>query len=148
MNRTFIIRNKEVRQAAAKAVMAITGVPLMEVSIKEYVKTRTTTLNSRYWATLTEELGKLNESISRVAQSTGHTPLEIRRIAATNLLPEQSAILFARTPESVHDILKTIHGIPTSTRLGTKAFIEFEDRMVQTVVEITGEILSMERGIS
>jgi hypothetical protein len=69
----------------------------------------------------------------------------VRRIVAKELQPEQVAILYAGTPEAVHDILKTINGIPTSTRLGTKKFAEYEERMVQTIAEVVGAVRAVAR---
>ena len=54
--------------------------------------------------------------------------------------PEYVAILFSHTPEVAHDILKLIVGIPTSTRLGTKEFMKFEEQMEATIAVIAGEI--------
>lgn len=145
MDQLFIIRTKANRTEAAKAVLSITEKPLMEVTIREHVRTRTDGQNKRYWASLTEELRQMQQSIDRIAWHTGHTPIEVRRIVSAELEPEQIAILYAQTPEAVHDILKTIHGIPTSTRLGTKAFMSFEERMIQAVTEVVGAVVAVER---
>lgn len=110
------------------------------VEIREAVKLRTTGQNARFWATLTEELRQLSANIAEISAHTGYTPLEVRRIVSKELQPEQVALIYAGTPEAAHDILKTINGIPTSTRLGTKKFAEYEELMVQTIAEVVGAV--------
>jgi hypothetical protein len=117
----------------------------LEVTCKEYERTRSLPQNSRYWATLTELLNSINQTISVIAGDTGYTAIEIKRLIAKELSPEQIAILFARTPEVAHEVLKEICGIPTSTRLGTKEFIAYEERMEQTIAEIAGHIEAFRR---
>lgn len=141
----IIIRNKELRSNAAKAVMEITGEPLCEVVIRPHTRIRTTNQNARYWASLNEELRQLSFEINGISEHTGYSDLETRRLIAKELQPEQAALLFARSAEAAHDILKTIHGIDTSTRLGTKKFMEFEERMIQTVAEVVGAARSLYR---
>jgi len=141
----YIIRSLEIRKDVAKAVMAIRSEPLMEVIIKPYEKIRTEGQNARYWATLTEELRNMNATIMEMSKHTGYTPLEVRRLVSHRIQPEYAALLFVRDEESAHDILKMIHDIPTSTRLGTKAFMEFEERMLQTAAEVTGAVRAVAR---
>lgn len=141
----FVIRSKELRTAAAKAVMAITGEPLCEVVIRPHTRTRTTNQNARYWASLGEELRQLAHEIALICEHTGYADLETRRLIAKDLPPEQAALLFARSSEAAHDILKTIHGIDTSTRLGTKKFMEFEERMIAIVAEVVGAARALYR---
>ena len=140
MDLTFVIRSKETRSAALKAVSEITSEPLMEVVIREHTKTRTDGQNRRYWADLTGQILAMNADIEILSQHTGYSNIEARRLVAKTLQPEEAAILFCRTPEAAHEILKLIAGIPTSTRLGTKKFAEFEDRMVQIVADIVGTV--------
>ena len=142
---TYVIKSAAMRAAAANAVMAIAKEPLMQVTISEHIRLRTSAQNARYWASLAEEMRQMKEAIHHISEHTGHTQLEARRIVADDLEPEQIAILYARTQEAVHDILKTIHGIPTSTRLGTKAFMQFEERMIQSVAEVNGAVKAMQR---
>lgn len=144
-SQTFIVRSQAIRAQAAKAVLAITEAPLMEVIVREHVSTRTDAQNRHYWFSLGEELRQLNESIHQIANQTGHTPLEVRRFVAADLAPEQVAILYASSSEAAHEVLKLIHGIPTSTRLGTKAFMAFEERMIQTVAEVVGAVRAAQR---
>lgn len=136
------------RAAARCAERILNDVPhdgRFMVEIKEAVKPRTLPQNSRYWATLTEELRQLSACIAEISAYTGYTPLEVRRVVAKSLQPEQVAILYAGTPEAVHDILKIINGIPTSTRLGTKKFAEYEERMIQTIADVVGEVRAVAR---
>jgi len=116
-----------------------------QVEVRKAVRTRTDGQNSRYWATLTEELRNVSAGIKEVSEHTGYSPLEVRRIIAKELQPEQVAILYASTPEAVHDILKTINGIKTSTRLGTKEFMQYEERMLQTIAEVVGAVRAVVR---
>lgn len=66
-DQTFIIRNKEIRTEAAKAVMAITGDPLMEVIIRKHKKRRTLDQNSKWHAMLND-----------LATFTGHDAYELK----------------------------------------------------------------------
>jgi hypothetical protein len=148
MNTTNSYRLTDDRAAAKVVERILNDVPhdgRFMVEIREAIRTRSTGQNSRFWATLTEELRQLSAGIAEIAAHTGYTPLEVRRIVAKELQPEQVAILYAGTPEAVHDILKTINGIPTSTRLGTKKFMEYEERMVQTIAEVVGAVQAVAR---
>ena len=108
------------------------------VEIRQALRPRTLPQNSRYWATLTEELRQLAAIVAEISAHTGYTVLEVRRLIAEDLPPEQVALLFVQSPEAAHEILKIVHGIKTSTRLGTKEFMEYEDRMLQTFAEVVG----------
>lgn len=118
---------------------------VFELSIRPYQKTRSTPQNSRFWASLTEYLRHMNQTVQAIASETGHTPLEIKRLIAQEMQPEQVAILFARKPEVAHEVLKAIHDIPTSTRLNTKQFMVYEQRMEQTIAEIAGIVNAFSR---
>lgn len=144
-DQTYVIRTKDLRAEAAKSVLAITGDPLMEVCIRPHTRIRSTNQNARYWASLDEELRQLAHEVALICEHTGYSDLETRRLIAKELQPEQAALLFARTSEAAHDILKTIHGIDTSTRLGTKKFMEFEERMIATVAEVVGAARALYR---
>lgn len=115
-----------------------------EVIIKPFEKTRSTNQNSRYWASLTHYLKEINEIIERVREHTGYELPEIRREIARTMPTEHALILFAMKPEVAHDILKMICNVPTSTRLGTKAFMTFEETMERTIAEIAGEVKAFE----
>lgn len=115
-----------------------------EVVVRPFVKIRTTPQNSMHWANITGLLQIINETVSRVSEATGYTPIEVKREIARFLPAEQVAILYARTPEVCHEVMKAIANIPTSTRLGTKQFSDFETVMENTMNEIIGQIRSFE----
>ena len=100
-----------------------------EVIVRPHEKPRSGPQNSRYWASLTQYLKEIDHAIKRISDSTGYTPLEVKRLIAKEMPPEYIAILFAKSPETAHDVLKEICGIPSSTRLGTKKFMDFETVM-------------------
>lgn len=110
------------------------------VEIKPYQHTRSLPANSRYWASLTEYLKEIALSVKRISEQTGYTVLEVKKLVGRELQLEQAVILFAKTPEVAHDVLKEINGIPTSTRLGTKEFSQYTERMEQTIAEIAGAV--------
>jgi len=143
--RQFTISTERVRQHVADYILTLGPQPVMEVIVRKYEKTRSLPQNSRYWASITELLNQLNQTVETVSEHTGYSPLEVKRLIAKELPPEQVAILFCSRPELAHDVMKTICNVPTSTRLNTKQFMQFEDRMIQTVIEIKGQILEFER---
>jgi len=136
----FILRSNAVRDFICDTLESLPFKPEYEIIIRPFEKHRTDGQNARYWATLAEYLRQINQTVHSIAESSGHTPLEIKRLIAADLLPEQIAILFAKTPETAHDVLKEICDVPTSTRLGTKEFQRFEERMEQTIAEIAGHV--------
>ena len=105
--------------------------------------TRSLGQNSRYWVDLTNYLRQINAVVNQVASDTGHEPLDVKREAASGLPIEYGIILFAKKPEVAHEILKDICNVPTSTKLGTKKFIEFEDRMLAVMGDILGHVRAM-----
>ena len=100
-----------------------------------------------YWASLTESLRQINQTVNYLANESGHSPLEIKRIIAQELEPEYIAVLFSRTPEAAHDILKEVCNVPTSTRLGTRKFIKFQERMETMIAEIAGQINTFRQAV-
>ena len=142
----YILRDDRVWNRAVAMLHKIRGVPaVFEVLIRPYEKTRTLPQNSRYWSSLTEYLNQMNQTVHAMANETGYTPIEVKRLIAAEMPPEHVAILFARKPETAHDVMKEIHGIPTSTRLGTKPFMQFEERMIQTIADIVGAVNAFSR---
>ena len=115
-----------------------------KVTIEEHEKTRTTIRNAHYWANLTDLIKDIRKAVERMAEHTGYSPLEVKREIAKGMTPEDIALLFAKNPEGAHDVLKEIAGIPTSTRLGTRKFIAFEDRMIQIMADIVGQVNAFE----
>lgn len=115
------------------------------VKIEPWKKIRTPGQNSRFWAGLTELLNQIHLVVLRVSAETGYTPLEIKRLLAKDMPTEHGLILFAHRPEIAHEVLKEIAGIPTSARLGTKEFSQYDEQMEQVIAEIMGEINAFER---
>ena len=110
------------------------------VTITKHEKARSNAANSRYWCELKEILDKMQANIVYISDETGYTPIEVRRMIAEKLPPEYSAILYSRTEKAAHDVIKTICGVPTSTRLGTKAFSKFEQIMETTITEAASAV--------
>ena len=147
MEKAFTLSSDRIRANASAYVQAllIEKIP-WQVRIARVERTRTVGQNSRYWATLTETLRRLRAHVHTLADESGHTPLEIRRLLATELEPENVALLFVRTPEAAHEIVKMICDVPTSTRLNTRKFMAFEDRMVAVLGELIGHVESCHEG--
>lgn len=137
------IHNEEQRQKASQALLGIT--PPFVVMVTKGTKIRTSGQNSRYWVDMEFFLEQIDEAVDRMAEQTGYTDLEARRAIAEFVPPEHAAILFVRKKEAAHEILKMICNIPTSTRLGTKAFQKFERVLEQTMAEILGSINDVAR---
>lgn len=115
------------------------------ITITEGKKIRTDGQNKRHWVEIEHFMGEINEAIDRISESTGYTPAEVKVLATSYMPPEHMGILYARTKKAVHDELKAICNIPTSTRLGTKAFSKFDEILEMTIAQIVGEINSIER---
>lgn len=140
--KTRTIHNEADLKKASQDILNVGGSLPVVMTLTKGTRIRTTGQNSRYWATLDEHLRTIGVLVEAVVEQTGYTPMEVRRLiaAAANLPPEQVGILFTRKSETVHEHLKIICDVPTSTRLGTKEFMGLEDRMIQTLTEIEGEI--------
>lgn len=115
----------------------------MVLSLTEGKKIRSNAQNARYWSEIKYFLDDINSTIGSVSEHTGYTPLEVKRLLAQSLEPEQIGILYARKSESIHEVLKQICSIPTSTKLGSKDFMKFETILQQTIAEIIGSIRSV-----
>lgn len=139
MKQRTILNQDHLTKACADLARLGGNLPLV-ITVTEGTKIRSSGQNARYWAEVQYFMEQINETIEQAANESGHTEFEIKKILAEQLPIEQSVILFARKPEVVHDILKGICGIPTSTRLGTKDFMKFEDRLTQVMSEIIGNI--------
>ena len=140
----FILRDQHIRDRAVTVINALALKPvLMEVVIRPFENTRTSIRNAKYWAELTECLEQINATVNQIASDTGHSPLEVKREAAGGLPIEYGIILFAKKPEVAHEVLKDIANIPTTTKLGTKRFIEHEDRMLAVMGDILGHVKAM-----
>jgi len=130
-------------QKAASDLLNLEANLPMVITLTEGKRIRSNNQNARYWASIKYFLDEINVTIKSVSDHTGYTPLEVKRLLAANLEPEHIGILYARKSEVIHDVLKQICNIPTSTRLGTKDFMKFEGMLDQTIAEIIGSIKSV-----
>ena len=142
MKQRSLITKDDLIKAAADLLNLEANLPLV-LTLTEGKKIRTNNQNARYWAEINYFLNEINNTITSVSEHTGYTPLEVKRLLAKSLEPEQIGILYARKSESIHEVLKQICSIPTSTRLGTKDFMKFEGILEQTIAEIIGSIRSV-----
>lgn len=117
------------------------------ITITSGKKIRGDGANARYWAMLQESIDLISEEIKEYAEKEGYTPLVARKIIAADLPWEQSLILACRKKEPVHEVIKMIMDIPTSTRLGTKEFAVFNDKIDMTMAEIVGNIRAICRKV-
>ena len=142
----FILHPKrdDIRDNCIAFIKSCGNTKAWKVTIEEYEKTRTTIRNAHYWANLTDLIEDIRKAVERIAEYTGHSPLEVKREIAKGMTPEDIALLFTKNPEGAHDVLKEIAGIPTSTKLGTRKFIAFEDRMIQIMSDIAGHVQAFE----
>ena len=125
---------------ASNDLLGLGGHLPVVVTITKGKRIRSETQNARYWAGLNQHMENISNWVQKLADDSGHTPWEIRQAIASELAPEYAAIMYCFIPEAVHVILKKICEVPTSTRLGTKEFMQFETRMEQAMAEIVGEI--------
>ncbi len=144
MKQRSLITMDDLDKAANDLLNLEAYLPLV-LTITEGKKIRSTAQNAAYWANIKTLLDEINAAIQSVSDHTGYTPLEVKRLLAQSLEPEQIAVLYARKSDTIHEILKQICNIPTSTRLGTKAFIKFEDVLEQTIADIIGSIRAVVR---
>jgi len=142
-------RSIETHDQLAKAVSDISRLadhmPFV-ITISPGKKIRTEIQNSRYWCMMQESLDIISAEVDEMAERTGYTPLEARRVVAAEMPWEQSMILACRKSEAAHEVAKMILGIPTSTRLGTKDFMKFEDQIDMLMAEIVATIRSICKG--
>jgi len=138
--KTRTLRTREDVEKASKDLLQLTGYLPIVITLTEGTAIRSHGQNARYWASLTEMLEQIAIEISQMSDHTGYTSMEMRRLISQSIPPEHAALLWVRTPEAAHEILKIINDIPTSTRLGTKEFSKYEGRMEQTLAEVLGEV--------
>ena len=142
MKQRSLITPDDLKKAAADLLNLEHSLPLV-ITLTEGKKIRSDGQNKRHWVNIKYFLDEINATVSSVAEHTGYSPLEVKRLLAKSLEPEQIGILYARKSDTIHDVLKQICNIPTSTRLGTKAFMKFEDILEQTIADIIGSIRSV-----
>jgi len=122
----------------ANKIRALGGHLPLVVSVTEGTKIRSSAQNAMYWTEIEHFLDQIREAIWRLSEFSGYSEAETRWVIAGYLPVEYRGIMYCLTKDSVHDTLKKICEIPTSTRLGTKSFKKFEERMAQTMTEIIG----------
>jgi len=144
MKQRSLITKEDLVKASNDLLNLEANLPLV-ITVTEGKKIRTNAQNARYWSEIKYFMDEINAAIDRSAEESGYSNIEVRRLLADHLQIEQAIILYARKSEVVHSILKDICGIATSTKLGTKAFSKFDERLSQTMTEILGDINSFLR---
>jgi len=134
-----LIETPEQRADAINAIMGLDLPYRIAISPK---KLRSNAQNAKYWAGLQWHIDEVSQAIGKISDYTGHTPLEIRKLIASNMSPDHTVMLFSLKKEAVHETLKLICDIPTSVKLGTKKFMEFESIMEQQMADVLGEVKS------
>ncbi len=137
-----ILTPSDLSKAAADLYCLVDHLPFV-MTITSGKRIRTGGQNSVYWIDIRHFMGQIRGAVAEMAEESGHTPLEIKRIIAADMQPEYVGILFARTELVVHEMLKMICDIPTSTKLGTKEFHKFDERLAETMAQIIGEIRAL-----
>lgn len=137
-----LITTEKQRSAAMAALLRLDFPYTLSVS---HDKPRSEAANARYWATLDEHLFQINDALQRLSDHTGHTPMELKQIISADITPQQAQILWALEKNGVHKALKEACHIPTSKKLGTKAFHKFDTIMEATLSEVLGEVRAFER---
>ncbi len=138
--KTRTIETVEQLEKFSKDVMVFRDYLPIYTTISQGKEKRGEGANSRYWAMLQESLEIISSEVNDLAETLGYTPIEARRVIA-HLLPwEDSLILACRKSEPAHEVMKMVFDIPTSTRLGTKEFAGFGDKIDEKMAKIVGAI--------
>ena len=137
-----IVKNRLELERAALDLVAIDQFPLV-MTVTLGSKLRSAAANAKYWTDVEYFQIELNQTIDQIADKTGYTPLEVKRLLADEMQPEYAAILFVRSKEAIHEILKLICNVPTSTKLGTKEFAKFNDMLAQVMSDVIGQVKAM-----
>jgi len=132
-------------QRAARDLVGLTDHLPLVLTVTEGKRLRSSAQNRMYWSEVGYFREQITAAVDEVAEHTGYTPMEVKRLIAQELPIEQAVILFAQSSETVHEILKQIVGIPTSTRLGTKEFSKHEERLSQVMTEVIGSVKAVQR---
>ena len=135
---------EQLHKAAQDLPSLANHLPLV-LTVTEGKRLRSSAQNARFWAEVSYFREQIAAAVDEVAEHTGYTPMEVKRLIAQELPIEQAVILFAQSSETVHEILKQIVGIPTSTRLGTKEFSKYEERLSQVMTEVIGSVKAVQR---
>ena len=135
------LRTEQDKQQASRDLLNIPASYLpLYLTLSPGKGKRSSAANARYWSNIEFWMEEIRNEIKAIAEETGYTYLEARRVIANELPPEHEEILYARTKEAVHDALKEICGIPTTTRLGTKEFNNYSDQLDLAMSQILGEV--------
>jgi hypothetical protein len=136
------LRTEQDKQQAAKDLQAIPADRLpLYLTLSQGKGQRSSAANARYWANIEFFMQEINNEINVIADNLGYTNMEARRVIAEKMdNVEHALILYARSKEVVHEVLKQICNIPTSTRLGTKEFNKFSDQLDLAMSQILGEV--------
>lgn len=135
---------EQLRKAAGDIARLAGNLPLV-ITVTEGRKIRTSKQNERHWCNLDSFMFEIDDAVRRISEHTGYTYLETKKIIAQDMPPEHIEILYARNKEAVHNSLKAICNIPSSTRLGTKSFSKFDEILAGTIAQIIGHINAVTR---
>jgi len=135
-----LIRNEQDLKKATNDLLALGQYIPFIITITEGDRIRSAGANAAYWADIDHFMKEINAIINAKADELGYTNLEMRRTMAEELPIEHALILYARHKEVVHDILKEICNIPSTTKLGSKKFAKFHDILQSTMSWIIGNI--------
>ena len=130
----------ETPEQRTDAINAIAGLELPYRITISPKKERSNAQNNMWWSALEFHICQIAQAVTKISDYTGHTPLEIRRMIALQVSPEQSLMIYALKKEALHEALKLICCIPTSTRLGTKKFSEFHGVMEMEMANLMAEV--------
>jgi len=139
MKQRVVTTQEQLDDTVKRLSMLGDKLPLI-VTVTEGTKIRSGNQNSRYWCNINFFMSQLDEVVERIADKTGYTNYETRKILAEKMPVEHGVVLFMRKAEAVHECLKMICNIPTSTRLGTRSFMKFEDILEVTMAEVLGSV--------
>ena len=126
-----------------KAIKALRKVELPFVITVGAQKVRSNAANASYWADLQFHLDEVSSALELASEATGHTVLELRQMIAKATTPEYSLLIFSIKKESLHEHLKIICDIPTSTRLSKKFFAKFYTIMQAHMTSLLAEVYAL-----
>jgi len=146
LDKTIPIKDEQsVSRIRLEAETRLKDKDLWEVTFKKRKARRTEAQNNWYWATLREELLKLNGMVLEISEHSGHTPLEIRDIVAAEvnnyLGPRYGQFLYCTDEYHAHCIMKTLllePGKQSSSEINVEQFSEFAEHMIRIMSEILG----------
>jgi len=138
----------ETQEQRTEAINAIIGLELPYRIAISPKKLRSNSQNAMWWSSLQFHIDEISQKISQASDKTGYTPLEIRKLIASQATSEQTLMIYALKKESLHDALKLICGIESSVKLGTKKFSEFHGIMEMEMANVLGLVYNLTGRIS